>query len=311
MATICRHAALAWLLLACVSCAGDLTEPKPVVQYDVLFVSTTEGSDPYLFRVGLDEAPPAPIAGGTAGHFPVASADGGTIVFTRIDGAGNYVLMILRPSMTAPVEVDGAAGVSPLQPALTADGTRLVFSSNHEDPYGDIYVAKLSGTAITDMRRLTTGGGTDVTPRWSPDGERIAFTSYRTSFPSVWIMSADGLDPKQVTFGGMEFSDYFPSWSPDASQLVFQRIGSTVSRIGIVPSSGGAGTPTFFDLSGSHFSPAWSPDGAYIAIASDDDDIRILSADGTLVKRVEWLGVNRSPAWIRRESPWLRRSLHP
>jgi len=301
--TALRASVTLCLILAGTSCASDPTEPKATAEYQVLFSSTPEGSDdPFLYRVGLDDAPPVPIAGGTAGRFPVASSDGGTIVFNRLDEFGNYTLMILRPGMTAPMDVGGASEFSALQPAVSTDGTRLTFSSTHEDSYGDIYVATLNGSAISDIRRLTTNGGPDLTPRWSPDGQRIAFTSYRSSFPSLWIMTADGLNPTQVTFGGNDFSDYFPSWSSSGSSLVFQRIGSAASRIGIVPSGGGM--PTFFDLAGRHYSPAWSPDGAYIAIASDDGDVRILSADGALLKRVERSGVDRSPAWIRRGAAW-------
>lgn len=220
--------------------------------------------------------------------------------FNRINQNGEYRLMVLRPGMSAAVDIGGSW--SGLQPAISPDGRQLAFSSQRDDPYGDIYVGALQGQELIDVRRLTQDGGTELTPSWSPDGQHIAFTSYRTGYPSIWIMSATGQNPTQLTSGGDTWSDYFPAWSPAGDRLAFQRIGVEESRIGWVPRSGGA--PAFFTLAGRHFSPSWSPDGAYIAIASDDGDIRILTSDGVLVRRIVRPGTDRSPSWIRRDAHW-------
>ena len=54
-------------------------------------------------------------------------------------------------------------------------------------------------------------------PAWSPDGERIAFTSIRRSAPQVWIVNADGSDLHEVP-GATGFR---PVWSPDGQRLAF------------------------------------------------------------------------------------------
>jgi Tol biopolymer transport system component len=66
-----------------------------------------------------------------------------------------------------------AAAPSPLErlyadngfPAWSPDGTKVAFASTRTG--GDLFVANADGT---HARRLTSGGGDEIAPRWSPDG---------------------------------------------------------------------------------------------------------------------------------------------
>jgi len=59
----------------------------------------------------------------------------------------------------------------------------------------------------------------DQSPSWSPDSREIAYTSDRGGHRNVWVVPADGGDPRQVTDDAAE--DYFPVWSPDGNDLIF------------------------------------------------------------------------------------------
>jgi hypothetical protein len=88
-----------------------------------------------------------------------------------------------------------------------ADGA-IAFVNN-----GDIYTIQPSGSGLT----LLAGDGADSGPRWSPNGQQIAYLDAG----NLWIMNADGTGKSQITAGAPTVSDSRPSWSPDGQYLAF------------------------------------------------------------------------------------------
>ena len=91
---------------------------------------------------------------------------------------------------------------------------------------GDIWlVSREGGTA----ERITTGPGQELFAKFSPDGKWIAFTGQYDGNHNVYIMSADGGQPKQLTFnpgGGplnerMGIHNQVITWTPDSKSIVF------------------------------------------------------------------------------------------
>jgi Tol biopolymer transport system component/DNA-binding winged helix-turn-helix (wHTH) protein len=69
----------------------------------------------------------------------------------------------------------------------------------------------------------------EYTPDYSPDGERIAFTSTRTGEEEIWIADAAGIKPVQRTWmRGPVCSN--PRWSPDGSKIMFHSAGRATAR---------------------------------------------------------------------------------
>lgn len=103
---------------------------------------------------------------------------------------------------------------------VSPDGETIVF-----DMLGDIYTVPLEGG---DATALTEGIDWSFQPRYSPDGSQIAFISDRSGGDNLWIMGADGSEPRQVT-AEKEHLVHNPNWSPDGRYLVAKK-GFTSTR---------------------------------------------------------------------------------
>ena len=102
---------------------------------------------------------------------------------------------------------------------VSADAKTIVF-----DLAGDIYTVPVEGGKAT---RLTSGMAIDAQPRYSPDGRTIVFASDRTGAENLWLMDADGKNPRALTRGdrGQYIS---PEWTPDGKYILVSRSSTDI-----------------------------------------------------------------------------------
>src|SRR5206468_10202013 len=81
---------------------------------------------------------------------------------------------------------------------------------------GDIWIVNEDSSGL---RRLTDHPAREVYPRFSPDGQWIAFSSNREGNYDVYIVSPNGGKPKPLTFHSAE--DMVVGWTPDSKKIIF------------------------------------------------------------------------------------------
>src|SRR5262249_638528 len=112
-----------------------------------------------------------------------------------------------------------------LQPRLSHDGRRgAVDIGGPSQGSGDIWVVDLQRRTST---RLTFGPADNVTPVWSPDDNRIVFSSSRAGNLSLFVKSSAGTGNDEPFYVEDTYVKQASDWSLDGRFLAFHAIGTT------------------------------------------------------------------------------------
>lgn len=155
-----------------------------------------------------------------------------------------------------------------------------------------------------NQRPLTSLKTISLTPRWSPDAARVAFTCYARSggVMSAQICLHSMETAKPVAFVRYRGTNSAPAWSPDGSKLIFMSSMHGDPELFMIDANGGNLRRITY-AAGADTSPAWNPKtGQRIAFVSDRGGIPqlyLMNADGSNVERLALpdMGYVIDPAW--------------
>ena len=112
----------------------------------------------------------------------------------------------------------------PTDPQISPDGKKIAYVRRFADPmtdkrYSNLWIINADGT---DHRPLSTGNRSDVSPRWSPDGLRLAYLSDVDGKQQLYIRWMDTGQTARIT--NLDQSPDSIAWSPDGKMLSFSAL---------------------------------------------------------------------------------------
>src|SRR2546429_114333 len=231
---------------------------------------------------------------------PAWAADGRRFSYMEFwQGHGRLFLQEVASGMCAPVATTGQA--LDFTPAFSPDGKTLAFSRATEEGT-DLYTVNIKDGCC--LQRLTVGRFYDnLSPTYSPDGQRIAFVSTRAGLPQIYAMAADGTD--QQLFAPFDYgatgSSNAPEWSPDGQTVAFHRdVGGTLQVFVLDVRTRAVRQLTSV---GRNEDPTWAPDSRHMAFVSDRSGYRqlwIIDVETGRIRPLLQQSGARLPAWSPR-----------
>jgi TolB protein len=176
--------------------------------------------------------------------------------------------------------------VKDLDPAWSADGKKIVFSSKRSGK-GDIYTMNANGsnpTLITNERLIKGLASYDAEPGFSPSGGNIVFArDNRDYYSNIYKVGANGKNLTRLT------NDYNyeenPAWSPNGNKIAYDQKDPNdyVHRV-VTMRPDGSGK-RYLSRGEEGLVPNWSPDGSEI-VADGGGGIYKINADGSEMTRL-------------------------
>ncbi len=195
-----------------------------------------------------------------------------------------------------------------LAPIFSADGSRILYTS-YETGFPQIKlmdIGSMQSRALADVQ-----GNMTFAPRFSPDGDTVAFSLENNGNTDLYRMSLSSGQISQLT--DTPSIETAPSFSPDGSQIAFESDRSGEQQIYVMPASGGEAV-RISSGDGRYSTPVWSPRGDMVAFTKQKGGrfhIGVMRLDGSEERILTSSYLDEGPTWapngrvimFTRESP--------
>jgi TolB protein len=153
-------------------------------------------------------------------------------------------------------------GAISLSPRISPDNSRLAFASMSKEGWSIRMYSLELGRMVAFP--AGTAGGSNLSPAWSADGLKLAFSSSRSGDPEIWVADVSGSNPRKLTsFRGPDVS---PVWNPKTNtQLAWVSGRTGLPQIYTMDQDGS--NITRLTDGGYAISPSWSPSGQFLTFS--------------------------------------------
>jgi Tol biopolymer transport system component/DNA-binding winged helix-turn-helix (wHTH) protein len=209
-------------------------------------------------------------------RFPVWSPDGKWIAFSRLSRKERTIFKVpaqggdLRPLLSTPPNAE------PIELDWSPDGKTIAFVGRITGDRTAISVLSLDSLAV---RTLTMPGSTedDWGPRYSPDGERLAFVRGKAGVESIVVMPSAGGEVRRVA-SELRRVNGAPAWSEDSQSIIFS--GDTLDSSGLFRVSANGGASSLVpEIRGTILDPVVSNCGFHLAFVQETTERGIHQLD--------------------------------
>jgi TolB protein len=272
---------------------------KPVFTTKIAYISNRDGNDE-IYMMDYDGANETRLTFNRVTDYALAwSPDAQMIAYMSYQNltAGLYILKIYEQKRI-PVSLKG----NNFSPAWSPDGKKLAFSSTR-DGNSEIYIADIDEESLNQakfrIRRVTFNSAIDTAPAWSPTNREIAFVSDRGGTPQIYIMDAEGGNPRRVSFGAAHFDS--PAWSPTGDRIVYVARVDNVFDLYVLNLRRNE-VNKLTESNARNESPSWSPDGRHVVFTSNmRGGLQIFTIDydglASSLRQLTTRGDNKLPEW--------------
>lgn len=201
------------------------------------------------------------------------SGEFGTVQLTWLDRDGKQIGTIGQPGSYGYIRI-------------SADDKRLALAlRDSQSRRLDVWLMELAHGALT---RFTFDPANDVSPIWSPDAKRIAFSSNRAGQIDLYqkLSSGAGNDEPLLKSGKSSFTN---DWSPDGSLIAYNVLAPrTHSDIWMLPLSGDQKPFAVLETTAAERDFRFLPNGRWISYTSDETGPRELYIQSFPIGRGKW-----------------------
>jgi len=152
------------------------------------------------------------------------------------------------------------------------------------------------------VQYLTDSSAIVLAPRFSPNGDRVLYTSYETGFPRIYVLDVGKVKRRVLEHQDATMS-FAPRFSPDGRTVVFSLYQGGNTDIYTLPVSGGK-SKRLTSAPSIETAPSYSPDGQQIVFESDrsgTQQLYIMGASGGEARRISFgKGRYGTPVWSPR-----------